>query len=64
MAASASSARPITEGSQGRSLEAGADAEAMLAPHVVFSPLSYGTQDHIPKSVTAHSDLGSLSIIT
>ena len=31
---------------------------------LMFSPLSYGTQDHIPKSVTAHSDLGSLSIIT
>ena len=52
----------ITEGSQGRNLEAGADAEAMGACWVVplLSLLSYTTQDlHLLGSGATHSGLGS-----
>ena len=51
---------------QGRNLEVGADAEAMegaaywLAPHGLFSLLSYRTQDHQPRGGTTHQGLCSL----
>jgi hypothetical protein len=47
---------------QGRNLEAGADIEAMesaaywLAPHGLFSLLSYRTQDHMARDGTTHTN--------
>ena len=49
---------------QGRSLEAGADAEAMegaaycLASRGLLSLLSYRTQDYQPRDNTTHNGLG------
>jgi hypothetical protein len=37
------------------------DAAYWLAPHGLLSLLSYKTQDHQPRTGTAHSDLGVLT---
>jgi hypothetical protein len=53
----------IIKGSQGRNLEAGADAKATkkdaywLPPHGSLNLLPYRTQDHQPRVGTAQSDL-------
>jgi hypothetical protein len=56
--------------SEGRNLEAGADAEAMkgfafwLAPHGLLSLLSYRRQDHQLRIDLTHTGLGSTKGIT
>ena len=53
-----------TEGSQGRNLEAGADAGAMegccswLASHDLLRLLSYRTQDHQLRGSPTYNELG------
>ena len=52
----------MTEGSQGRGLEAGSNAEAMeeccLLTHFACFLI---VQDHLPKGSIIHSELGSLT---
>lgn len=54
----------FTEGSQGRNLEAGADAETVEGGAVswLVHPAFYRAQDHQPRDGTPHNGLGPPSI--
>ncbi|EGV99603.1 hypothetical protein I79_006008 [Cricetulus griseus] len=56
-----STSQSTIKGSQGRNLEAGADAEAVedaayrIPPHSFLSLISYSIQDHQPRDGTTHN---------